>query len=161
MPAGSQYSKSMPPLPRPPEEQDVTVRVANLKATQAVMSILKRFAERRSMTGKFGGKCVGVWGMNISVPSHEGMTAGIRQGCHVLVGFDEELRFVAAKDGKKRIPVRLLEPGLKAKLVAVKSNGLIDVADDEEWRNPVRGSSRHTHVPSCRGIILGNQGSIA
>ncbi len=30
-----------------------------------------------------------------------------------------------------RVSIGLLEPGLKAKLVAVKSYGLIDVADDE------------------------------
>jgi hypothetical protein len=41
-------------------------------------------------------------------------------------------RSVAAEDGEKRVAIRLLESGLKAKLVAVKSDGLIDVADDEE-----------------------------
>jgi hypothetical protein len=37
-----------------------------------------------------------------------------------------------ADDGEKRVSIRLLESGLKAKFVAVKSDGSIDVADDEE-----------------------------
>jgi hypothetical protein len=39
---------------------------------------------------------------------------------------------VAADDGRKRVSIRLPESGLKAKLVAVKSDGPIDVADDKE-----------------------------
>jgi hypothetical protein len=48
------------------------------------------------------------------------------------MGLDEDLRSVAAENGEKWISIRLLESPLKAKLVAVKSDGLIDVADDEE-----------------------------
>lgn len=33
---------------------------------------------------------------------------------------------------EKRVSIRLLESGLKAKLVAVESDGFIDAADDEE-----------------------------
>ena len=49
-----------------------------------------------------------------------------------LLRLGEDLRPVAADDGEKRVSIRLLESGLKAKLVEVKSDGLIDVADDEE-----------------------------
>jgi hypothetical protein len=34
--------------------------------------------------------------------------------------------------GEKRVSIRLLKSCLRAKFVAVKSDGLIDVADDEE-----------------------------
>ena len=116
-----------------PEEQNVAVRIANLEAAQTVMCILKRCAECCSMIGKFGGKCIGVWGMDIGVPPHRGMTLGVRQRRHIFIGLDEELRSVAAHDGEKRVPIRLPESRLKAKLVAVKCDGLIDVTDDEEW----------------------------
>ena len=121
-----------PRLPWSPEEQDVAVRIANLKAAQTVVGILKRRAECCAMIGKFGGKRIGVWCIDIGVPPHEGMTPGVRQRRHVFVGFDEELRSVAADDGEKGIPIRLLESRLKAKLIAVEGDGLIDVADDEE-----------------------------
>jgi len=74
-----------------------------------------------------------VWCIDKGVPPHQGMTLGVRQRQHVFVGFDEQLRSVAADDGEKRIPIRLLESRLKTKLVAVEGDGLIDVADDEEW----------------------------
>ena len=53
-------------------------------------------------------------------------------GAPCFFGLDEDLRSVAADDGEKRVSIRLLESCLKTKLVAVKSDGLIDVADDEE-----------------------------
>jgi hypothetical protein len=43
------------------------------------------------------------------------------------------LHSVAANNGEKRISIRLLESRLKTKLIAVEGDGLIDVADDEEW----------------------------
>jgi hypothetical protein len=64
------------------------------------------------------------------------MTLGVRQRQRVFVGFDEELRSVASDDGEKRIPIRLPESRLKAKLIAVVGDGLIDVADDEEGEIP-------------------------
>jgi len=115
------------------EEQNVAVRIANLEAAQTVVCIFKRFAECCAMTGKFGGKRIGVCCIDKGIPPHGGMTLGVRQREHVFVCFDEELRSVAADDGEKRIPIRLLESGLKAKLIAVEGDGLIDVADDEEW----------------------------
>jgi len=84
------------------------------------------------MIGKFGGKRIGVWRIDIGVPPHGGMTLGVRQWQRVFVGFDEELRSVAADYGEKRIPIRLLESRLKTKLIAIERDGLIDVADDEE-----------------------------
>lgn len=121
-----------PRLPWSPEEQDVAVRIANLEAAQTVVCILKRRAECCAMIGKFGGERIGVWCIDKGVPPHGGMTLGVRQWQHVFVGFDEELCSVAADDGEKRIPIRLLESRLKTKLIAVEGNGLIDVADDEE-----------------------------
>lgn len=61
------------------------------------------------------------------------ITLGVRQRRRAFVGFDEELRSLAADAGDKRIPIRLLESRLKTKLIAVEGDGLIDVADDEEW----------------------------
>ena len=60
-----------------------------------------------------------------------GEDVGQRGG--VFIGLDEYLRSVAADDSEERVSIRLLEPYLKAKLVAVKTAGLIDIADDEEW----------------------------
>lgn len=115
------------------EEQDVAIRIGDLEAAQTVVRILKRCAECCAMIGEFSGERIGVWRVDISVPSHGGMTLGVGQGRHVFFGFDEELRSVAAEDGEKRIPVRLLEPDLKTKLAGVEGDGLIDVAYDEEW----------------------------
>jgi hypothetical protein len=61
----------------------------------------------------------------------EGLRLGFGNGDVPFIGLDEELRSVTADDGEKRAPIRLLESRLKAKLVAIKSDGLIDVADDE------------------------------
>ena len=44
---------------------------------------------------------------------------------------------------KKGFRIGLPEPSLEAKLIAVEGDGLIDVADDEEWRNCLRLRSRH------------------
>src|ERR1700676_5274360 len=82
------------------------------------------------------------------------MTLGVRQRHRVFVGFDEQLRSVAADDREKRIPIRLLESRLETKLVAVEGDGLLDVADDEEWRNRLRARSCHKHGRSCSGSIL-------
>ena len=74
---------------------------------------------------------VRVWGIDEGIPPHEGMTLRVRQRRHVLIGLDEDLRSVAADDGEKGVSIRLLESCLKAKLVAIKSDGFIDVADNE------------------------------
>jgi len=129
---GGNTRSRRPRLPWSPEEQDVAVGIANLEAAQTVVCILKRCAECCAVIGKFGGKRIGVWCIDIGVPPDAGMTLGIRQRQRVFVRFDEELRSVAADDGEKRIPIRLLESRLKTKLIAVKGDGLIDVADDEE-----------------------------
>jgi len=60
------------------------------------------------------------------------MALGVRHWQHTFLGLDENLRSVAADDGGPRVPIRLLPSGLKAKLVMVKSDGLFDIADDEE-----------------------------
>src|SRR2546423_2231356 len=78
------------------------------------------------------------------------MTLRIRQRRRVFLGLDEDLHFVAADDGKKRIPVRLLKPCLKTQLVAVERDGLIDVANDEERRNRLRRWSCHKAGASPR-----------
>jgi hypothetical protein len=49
------------------------------------------------------------------------------------VGFDEYLRPIAADDGEERLAIRLPGSRLKAKIIAVEGNRLIDVADDEDW----------------------------
>ncbi len=99
------------------------------------MGILERRAEGCSTfgktTGKFGGERIGVWGIDEGIQSQVAMTLGVRHRRHVSFGLDEDLRSVAADDGEKRVSIWLLESCLKAKFVAVKSDGLIDVADDE------------------------------
>ena len=85
------------------------------------------------MIGKFDGERIGVWCIDVGIPPHGGITLGVRQRRRAFIGLDEELRSVTANDGEKRTPIRLLESRLKAKLVAVKCDGLIDVANDEEW----------------------------
>src|SRR3989441_10782642 len=123
-------------LPRSPEEQDVAVRVANLEPAKPIVGILERDAEGCSpigkTIGKFGGERIRVWGIDVGIPSHGGMTLWIRQRRRVFIGLDEDLHSVATDDGKKRVPIRLLKSCLKAKLVAVESDGLIDIADDKE-----------------------------
>jgi len=123
-------------LPGSTEEQDVAVRVANLEAAKTVVGILKGHAECRptvgKSVGKFGGERFGVWGIDEGIQPQVGMTLGVWQWRHVFLGLDEDLCSVAADDGEKRVSIRLLESGLEAKLVAVKSDGLVDVADDEE-----------------------------
>jgi len=119
-------------VPWSAEEQDVAVRVANLEAAETIVGILQRYAECCAMIGKFDGERIGVWCIDVGIPPHGGITLGVRQRRRVFIGFDEDLRSVAADDGEKRVSIRLLESCLKAKLVAVKSDGLIDVADDEE-----------------------------
>ena len=83
------------------------------------------------MIGEFGGERIRVWGIDEGIQPQVAMTLGVRHGRHAFLGLDEDLRSVAADDGEKRISSRLLESCLKAKLVAVESDGLIDVADDE------------------------------
>jgi hypothetical protein len=123
-------------LPGATEEQDVAVRVANLEPAKAVVGIVKRYAECRSTVGKaigkFEGERIWVWRIDVGIPPHEGMALGIRQRRRVFIGLDEDLRSVASDDGEKRVSIRLRESRLKAKLVAVESDGLIDIADDEE-----------------------------
>ena len=123
-------------LPGSTEEQDVAVRVANLEAAKTVVGILKGHAECcptvGKSVGKFGGERFGVWGIDEGIQPQVGMTLGVWQWRHVFLGLDEDLCSVAADDGEKRVSIRLLESGLEAKLVAVKSDGLVDVADDEE-----------------------------
>ncbi len=119
-------------LPRSTEEQDIAVGVANFEAAQAVVGIFERDAEGCSITGKFGGEGIGVGGIDEGIPPHVGMAFGVRQRGHIFFGLDEDLRSVAADDGGKRVSIRLLPSRLKAKLVAVKSDGLLDIGDDEE-----------------------------
>jgi hypothetical protein len=125
-----------PRLPWSTEEQDVAVGVADLEAAKTVVGILEGHAEGGSTIGKsigkFGGERIRVWRVDEGIPSHMGMTLGVWQWRHIFLGLDEDLRPVAADDGEKRVSLRLLVSRLKAKLVAVESDGLIDVADDEE-----------------------------
>ena len=143
-----------PPLPRPTEEQDIPIRVANLKPAKTIVGILERRAEGcfpiGKTIGKFGGERIRVWGIDVGVPSHGRMTLWIRQWRRVFIGLDEDLRSVAPADGKKRIPIRLLKSCLKAQLVAVESNGLIDIADNEERRNRLRRGSCHKIISPQR-----------
>jgi hypothetical protein len=96
------------------------------------VGILKRYAECCAMIGEFDGERIGVWCIDVGIPPHGGITLGVRQRRGVFIGLDEDLRSVAADDGEKRVSIRLPESRLKAKFVAVKCDGLIDVADDEE-----------------------------
>jgi hypothetical protein len=118
-------------LPWSAEEQDVAVRVADFEAAKAVVGIFEGHAEGCSLIGEFGGEGIWVWGIDEGIQAQVSMTTGVRHGRHVFFGLDEDLRSVAADDGEKGILIRLLESGLKAKLVAVEGDGLIDVADDE------------------------------
>ena len=119
-------------LSRTAEKQNVAVRVSELETTQAVVCIREWCAEGRAVIDKFGGKSIGVLRIDKGIPPHGGMTLGIRQRCHVPIAFNEELRPIAADDGEKRTPIRLLKRSLKSKLFAIERDGSIDVADDEE-----------------------------
>jgi len=61
------------------------------------------------------------------------MTLRVRQRQNALVGFNEELDFIAPENSEKRVPVRLLKLRFKTKFAALECDGVIDVADDEEW----------------------------
>src|SRR5271165_3176054 len=119
-------------LPWSTEEQDVAVRVRNFEPAKTVVGILEGHAEGCSTTGKFGGERIRVGGVDEGIPPHVGMTLWVRQRLYVFLGLDEDLGSVAADDGGPRVSIRLLVSRLKAQLVAVKSDGLLDVADDEE-----------------------------
>jgi hypothetical protein len=128
-------------LPWSTEEQDVAVRVRNLEPAKTVVGILEGRAECCSTignsmfgksAGKFRGELIRVGCIDEGIPPHEGMALWVRQRRQVFMGLDEDLRSVAADDGEKGGSIRLLESCLKAQLVAVKSDSLIDVADDEE-----------------------------
>jgi hypothetical protein len=84
------------------------------------------------MFSKFDGERIGIRCIDVGISPHGGITPGVRQRRRVFIGLDEDLRSVTADDGKKGVSIWLLESCLKAKFVAVKSKGLIDVADDEE-----------------------------
>jgi hypothetical protein len=84
------------------------------------------------MIGKFGGKRIGIGHIDVGIPPHGRITRGIRQRRSVFVGFDEDLRSVAANDREKRVSIGLLVSDLEAKFAAIKCDRLIDVADDEE-----------------------------
>src|SRR5277367_576334 len=132
--SGTAYHAASSPrrLPWSTEEQDVAVRIANLEPAQTIVSIFERHAERCSTIGKFSGERIRICYIDVGIPSHIRMARVVRQRRNVFLGLDEYLRSIAADDREKRVSIRLLESRLKAKLVAVKSDSLIDVADDEE-----------------------------
>ena len=123
-------------LPWSTEEQDVAVGIRNLEAAKTVVGILKGHPEGCCTVckaiGKFGGERIRVRCINVGIPPHVGMPLWVRQRRRVFLGLDQDLRSVAPDDGEKRVPIRLLESRLKAQLVVVKSDGLLNVADDEE-----------------------------
>jgi hypothetical protein len=48
------------------------------------------------MIYKIDGKRIGVWGIDKGIPPHGGMTLGVRERRRIFVGFDQDLRSVAA-----------------------------------------------------------------
>jgi len=84
------------------------------------------------MIGKFDGERVRVRCIDEGIPPHAGIALWVRQRRCVFIGLDEDLCSVSTHDGEKGVSIRLLKPCLKAKLIAIKRDGLIDVADDEE-----------------------------
>jgi len=118
-------------LPGSAKEQDVAVRVANLEPAKTIVSVLQRHAEGCSVIGKFGGERIRVWGIDEGIQPQEAVTLRVRHRHYVSLSLDKDLRSVAADDREKGVSIRLPESCLKAKLVAVKSNGLFDVANDE------------------------------
>ena len=132
--------------PRSAEEQDVAVRVANLEPAKTVVGILEGHAKgcstignsmfAKSMfgkaLGKFDGERVRVWCMTKASHLMEGQRFGFGSGAVSLSDLTKICAPSRPNDGEKRVSIRLLESRLKAKLVAVKSDALIDVADDEE-----------------------------
>jgi hypothetical protein len=125
-------AKPAPGLSWSTEEQDVAVRIADLEAAKTIVGMLERHTECCSMIGKFDSERVRVRCIDEGVPPHGRIALWVRQRRRVFVGFDEDLRSVSTHDGEKRILIRLLKSCLKAKLIAIKSDGFIDVADDEE-----------------------------
>ena len=94
----------------------------DLEAAQAIMCILLTGSLKAApLSGEIGGKSVGIGRVDIGVPPRRGMTPGIGQRRRVLVhSLDEELRTVAANDGKEWILIRLLKRYLKSKLCRSK-----------------------------------------
>jgi hypothetical protein len=68
------------------------------------------------------------------------MTLGIRQRCHVSVGLNEELRSIAADDGTKRIPIRLL----KLEGMAERSEKLPNLPTESFSRESIIGTLNGT-----------------
>ena len=93
------------------------------------MRILERRAKFCTMIRKFSGERVRVGCIDEGIQPQVAMTLRVRHRHHIFLGFDEDLRSVAADDREKRVSLRLLKSHLKAQLVAVISNGLPDAAD--------------------------------
>ena len=97
------------------------------------MGVLQGRAEGNAAIGELSGKRIGIWCIDVGIPPHERMAPGVRQRQHVSVGLHKHLCSIATDDGEERIPVRLPKSRRKPQLVAVKSNSLIDIADNEKW----------------------------
>jgi len=134
-------------LSRSTEEQGVVVRVANLKAAQTVVGILKRFAEIYGSIGKLGGKRVGILHIDEGIQPQVVMPLVVWLRRDAAFRFNEDLRSVAADDGEEGVLIRRLISCLETKLVAIEGDGLGDVADDEGWRNVPDFGTSHSLCP--------------
>ena len=140
-------------LPRSPEEQGVVVRVADLEATQTVVGVLERFAEGDVPLGKFDGKRIGILNVDEGVQTQVVMTLVVWLRRDTAFRFNEDLRSVAADDGEERVPIGRLESCLETKLVAIKGDGLRDVADDEGWGDVPDFGTSHNVCPFEAGLM--------
>jgi hypothetical protein len=112
------------------------------------VGILERNAEGCPQISKFSGQRIRIFDVDEGIQPQVGVTLAVRHRHYVSLGLNEYLRSIAADDGKKSILLRLPKPGLKAKLVAVKSDSPIDVADDEGRLNCRQRWSRHRQALS-------------
>jgi hypothetical protein len=83
------------------------------------------------MLGKVGGERIRVCRIDEGIQPQVGMALAVRQRRHIFFGLDKDLRSIASDDGEKRVALRLSQSNLKAQFVAVESDGLIDIADNE------------------------------
>jgi len=91
------------------------------------MRILKRIAEYRSLLRKLRRQRIRVCSVNKRIQPQVRMPRVVRHRRHVTFRLNKYLRSIAPDNRKKWPFLRRNKPRLKAQLLAIKSNCLLDV----------------------------------
>jgi len=127
----------------PTEKQNISIRIANLKATQTIVRVFERCAEFRATSGEVCGQSVGVLDIDESVQAQVGMTCVVGHGRDAALGLDEDLCAVAADDSEEGVLIGRHEAHLEAELVAVEGDSWLDAGNDEAGRDRLQFWAGH------------------